>query len=52
MNGDAVALTSGTNAATGFLLPQLRHHYSPLVSSLPIALVWGGIWHLYGNQPA
>ena len=33
----------------GFLLPQLQRRHSPLVSSLLIALVWGGMWHLYDN---
>src|SRR6266545_7797360 len=33
----------------GFLLPQLQQRYSPLVSALVVGLVWGGIWHLYGD---
>ena len=33
----------------GFLLPRLQQRYSPLVSALLVGLVWGGIWHLYGD---
>jgi membrane protease YdiL (CAAX protease family) len=36
----------------GFLLPQLQQRYSPLVSALLVGLVWGGIWHLYGDYLA
>jgi membrane protease YdiL (CAAX protease family) len=33
----------------GFLLPHLQQRYSPLVSALLVGLIWGGIWHLYGD---
>ena len=33
----------------GFLLPRLQQRYSSLVSALLVGLIWGGIWHLYGD---
>ena len=33
----------------GFLLPRLQQRYSPLVSALLVGLIWGGVWHLYGD---
>ena len=33
----------------GFLLPQLLKRYSPLVSSLLVGLIWGGLWHGYAD---
>ena len=31
----------------GFLLPHLLKRHSPLVSTLLLGLVWGGLWHGY-----
>jgi len=33
----------------GFLLPHLLKRYSPLVSSLLVGLIWGGLWHGYAD---
>jgi membrane protease YdiL (CAAX protease family) len=33
----------------GFLLPQLLKRFSPLVSTLLVGLVWGGLWHGYAD---
>lgn len=33
----------------GFLLPHLFKRRSPLVSSLLIGLIWGGLWHGYAD---
>jgi membrane protease YdiL (CAAX protease family) len=33
----------------GFLLPQLLKRFSPLVATLLVGLVWGGLWHGYAD---
>jgi membrane protease YdiL (CAAX protease family) len=33
----------------GFLLTHLLKRYSPLVSSLLVGLIWGGLWHGYAD---
>ncbi|PKO14542.1 MAG: hypothetical protein CVU39_13770 [Chloroflexi bacterium HGW-Chloroflexi-10] len=33
----------------GFLLPHLLKRYSPLVATLLVGLVWGGLWHGYAD---
>jgi membrane protease YdiL (CAAX protease family) len=33
----------------GFLLPHLLKRHSPLVSTLLLGLVWGGLWHGYAD---
>lgn len=33
----------------GFLLPHLRKRYSPLVATLWLGLIWGGVWHGYAD---
>lgn len=33
----------------GFLLPHLLEKHSPLVSTLLLGLVWGGLWHGYAD---
>lgn len=33
----------------GFLLPRLEARYRPLASALLVGLVWGGLWHLFGD---
>ncbi|HLO33608.1 MAG TPA: CPBP family glutamic-type intramembrane protease [Anaerolineales bacterium] len=33
----------------GFLLPHLLKRYSPLISTLLLGLVWGGLWHGYAD---
>jgi uncharacterized protein len=33
----------------GFLLPHLLRRRSPLVATLLVGLVWGGLWHGYAN---
>lgn len=33
----------------GFLLPHLLQRHSPLVASLLVGLVWGGLWHGYAD---
>lgn len=33
----------------GFLLPHLLKRYSPLVATLLLGLVWGGLWHGYAD---
>lgn len=33
----------------GFLLHQLLKRYSPLVATLIVGLVWGGLWHGYAD---
>ena len=33
----------------GFLLPHLLKRHSPLVSTLLVGLVWGGLWHGYAD---
>ncbi len=33
----------------GFLLPHLLKRHTPLVSSLLIGLIWGGLWHGYAD---
>ena len=33
----------------GFLLPHLLKRYSPLVSTLLLGFIWGGLWHGYAD---
>lgn len=33
----------------GYLLPQLLKKYSPLVATILLGLVWGGLWHGYAD---
>lgn len=33
----------------GFLLPRLLKRHSPLVSTVLLSLVWGGLWHGYAD---
>lgn len=33
----------------GFLLPHLLKRYSPLTATLLLGLIWGGLWHGYGD---
>jgi uncharacterized protein len=33
----------------GFLLPRLLKRHSPIVASLLVGLIWGGLWHGYAD---
>ncbi|MBP9758851.1 CPBP family intramembrane metalloprotease [Candidatus Dojkabacteria bacterium] len=33
----------------GYLLPRLLKHFNPLVASIILGLIWGGLWHGYAD---
>jgi len=50
--GLALGLTAGLMEEIGwrgFLLPHLLKRYSPLVATLLLGLIWGGLWHGYAD---
>ncbi|NTW97159.1 MAG: CPBP family intramembrane metalloprotease [Oscillochloris sp.] len=50
--GIALGLTAGFMEEfgwRGFLLPHLLKRHSPLVATLLLGLVWGGLWHGYAD---
>lgn len=50
--GIALGLTAGLMEEVGwrgFLLPHLLKRHSPLVATLWVGLVWGGVWHGYAD---
>ncbi|EFO79864.1 hypothetical protein OSCT_2239 [Oscillochloris trichoides DG-6] len=50
--GIALGLTAGLMEEfgwRGFLLPHLLKRHSPLVATLLLGLVWGGLWHGYAD---
>ncbi len=50
--GIALGLTAGLMEEfgwRGFLLPHLLKRHSPLVSTLLLGLIWGGLWHGYAD---
>lgn len=50
--GIALGLTAGLMEEIGwrgFLLPHLLKRHSPLVATLLLGLIWGGLWHGYAD---
>ena len=50
--GIALGLTAGLMEEfgwRGFLLPHLLKRYSPLVATLWVGFIWGGVWHGYAD---
>jgi membrane protease YdiL (CAAX protease family) len=50
--GIALGLTAGLMEEfgwRGFLLPHLLKRHSPLVATLMLGLIWGGLWHGYAD---
>lgn len=50
--GIALGLTAGLMEEfgwRGFLLPHLLKRHSPLVATLILGLIWGGLWHGYAD---
>jgi len=50
--GIALGLTAGLMEEfgwRGFLLPHLLKRHSPLVATLLLGLIWGGLWHGYAD---
>ena len=50
--GIALGLTAGLMEEfgwRGFLLPHLLKRHSPLVATLFLGLIWGGLWHGYAD---